>query len=149
MNTSSLDTAKRIATLNRIRKLSRLMDTAIRIPVINFRIGLDPILGLIPGAGDVVTTAFSAYIIFLARRFQLPAEVMGQMVANIVLEAVVGSIPLLGDLFDAYYKSNVRNLALLEKYLQVAEPELEQVDPLNLSSAELAGTASANISTQP
>lgn len=146
MNTSSLDAAKRLATLNRIRKLSRLMDTAIRIPIINFRIGLDPILGLVPGAGDIVTTAFSAYIIFLARRFQLPSEVMGQMVANIVLEAVVGSVPLLGDLFDAYYKANVRNLALLEKHLQMAEPELEQVDPLNLSSTEMAGTASANIS---
>jgi hypothetical protein len=149
MSTPSLSAAKRIATLNRIRKLSRLMDTAIRIPIINFRIGLDPILGLVPGAGDIVTTAFSAYIIFLARRFQLPSEVMSQMGANIVLEAVVGSVPLLGDLFDAYYKANVRNLALLEKHLQVAEPELEQVDPLNLSSTEMAGTASANISTQP
>lgn len=146
MNPSNLDAVKRLATLNRIRKLSRLMDTAIRIPVINFRIGLDPILGLVPGAGDVVTTAFSAYIIFLARRFQLPSEVLGQMIANIVLEAVVGSVPLLGDLFDAYYKANVRNLALLEKHLQMAEPELEQVDPLNLSSTEMAGTASANIS---
>ncbi|MBD1997461.1 DUF4112 domain-containing protein [Leptolyngbya sp. FACHB-541] len=146
MNTSSLNAVERLATLNRIRKLSRLMDTAIRIPFINFRIGLDPILGLVPGAGDVVTTAFSAYIIFLARRFQLPSEVLGQMIANIVLEAVVGSVPLLGDLFDAYYKANVRNLALLERHLQMAEPDLEQVDSLNLSSTEMAGTASANIS---
>lgn len=121
-----MNTTERLATLNRIRKLSRLMDTAIRIPVINFRIGLDPIIGLIPGAGDLVSTAFSAYIIFLAARFNLPREVLTRMIFNIALEAVVGSVPLVGDLFDAFYKSNIRNLALLEQHLQVDEPELRK-----------------------
>jgi hypothetical protein len=149
MKAVDLTAAKRLATLNRIRKLSRLLDTAIRIPVINFRIGLDPILGLIPGGGDVITAAFSAYIIYLARRFELPPQVMSQMITNVILESVVGAVPLVGDLFDAYYKANVRNLALLEKHLQATEPDLEEVDPLNLSSTEGAGTASANISMQP
>jgi hypothetical protein len=130
-----MNTVERLATLNRIRKLSRLMDTAIRIPFINFRIGLDPIIGLIPGAGDIISTAFSAYIIYLATQFQLPGAAIQRMIFNIALEAVVGAIPLLGDFFDAYYKSNVRNLALLEKHLQHNEPDLEKLDPLDLSSA--------------
>jgi hypothetical protein len=88
-----MNTTERLVTLNRIRKLSRLMDTAIRIPGINFRIGLDPIIGLIPGAGDLVSTGFSAYIIYLAARFGLPREVLTKMVLNIGLEAVVGSLP--------------------------------------------------------
>lgn len=130
-----MNTAERLVTLNRIRRLSRLMDTAIRIPGINFRIGLDPIIGLIPGAGDIISTAFSAYIIYLATQFQLPGAAVQRMIFNIALEAVLGSVPLIGDFFDAYYKSNVRNLALLEKHLQATEPDLEKLDPLDLSSA--------------
>lgn len=122
-----MNNAERLITLNRIRKLSRLMDTAIRIPGIGFRIGLDPIIGLIPGAGDLVSTAFSAYIIFLAARFKLPTPVLYRMVFNIGLEAVVGAVPLVGDLFDAFYKSNIRNLAMLEQHLQVVDPELEEM----------------------
>lgn len=76
------------------------MDTAIRIPGTGFRFGLDPIIGLVPGAGDIVSTAFSAYIIFLATRFGLSREVLTQMIFNVALEAVVGSVPLVGDLFD-------------------------------------------------
>ncbi|MBD1921255.1 DUF4112 domain-containing protein [Microcoleus sp. FACHB-831] len=122
-----MNTLERLATLDRIRKLSRLMDNAIRIPGTPFRIGLDPIMGLVPGAGDVVATAFSAYIIYLAARFNLPREVITKMIFNIGLEAAVGTIPLVGDLFDAYYKSNIRNLALLEQHLDVVEPELSEV----------------------
>lgn len=131
-----MNTVERLATLNRIRRLSRLMDTAIRIPGIGLRIGLDPIIGLIPGLGDLISTAFSAYIIYLATRFSLPNKAIGWMVFNIALEAVVGTVPLVGDLFDAVYKSNIRNLKLLEEHLQGAEPELGQVDPMGLTSAE-------------
>jgi hypothetical protein len=122
-----MDAAKRLATLNRIRKLSRLMDTSIRIPLTGFRIGIDPIIGLVPGAGDLVSTAFSAYIIFLATRFGIPRQDLAKMVFNVGLEAVVGTVPLIGDLFDAFYKSNIRNLAILEQHLTVVEPELKEV----------------------
>ena len=129
-----MNTQERLATLGRIRKLSRLMDTAFRIPGTPFRIGWDPIIGLLPGLGDLIDTAFSAYLLFLASQFGLPKNVLGWMVFNIGLEAIVGSIPLIGDVFDAFYKSNIRNLALLEKHLQVNEPDLSEVDPLSLSS---------------
>ncbi len=124
---SIMDTAKRLATLNRIRKLSRLMDTSIRIPLVGFRIGLDPIIGLVPGAGDLISTTFSAYIIFLATRFRIPPKDLAKMIFNVGLETVVGSVPLVGDLFDAFYKSNIRNLAILEQYLTEVEPELEEI----------------------
>ncbi|MEZ2229881.1 DUF4112 domain-containing protein [Microcoleus sp.] len=125
---------ERLATLNRIRKFSRLMDTAIGIPGTKFRIGLDPIIGLVPGAGDLVDTAFSAYLIYLATRFKLPPKTLGKMIYNISLEAVIGSIPLIGDIFDAFYKSNIRNLALLEEHLAVVEPELTAVaEPISES----------------
>ncbi|MBD2016566.1 DUF4112 domain-containing protein [Microcoleus sp. FACHB-53] len=124
MNTNTIE---RLATLNRIRKLSRLMDTAIGIPGTKFRIGLDPIIGLIPGAGDIISTGFSAYIIYLATRFGIPSQDLQRMILNIGLEAVVGTLPLVGDLFDAYYKSNIRNLAILEQHLQATEPEIEEL----------------------
>ena len=129
-----MNSQERLATLGRIRKLSRLMDTAFRIPGTPFRIGWDPVIGLIPGLGDAIATAISAYILFSATQFGLPPNVLGWMLFNIGLEAVVGTIPLIGDVFDAFYKSNIRNLALLEKHLQVTEPDLGELDPLDLSS---------------
>jgi hypothetical protein len=122
-----MNTVERLATLNRIRKLSRLMDTAIGIPGTKFRIGIDPIIGLVPGAGDIISTGFSAYIIYLATRFGLPSKDLRKMIFNIGLEAAVGTVPVVGDMFDAYYKSNIRNLAILEQHLQIAEPELEEL----------------------
>lgn len=123
-----MNTSKRIATLNRIRKLSRLMDTSIGLPGTKFRIGLDPIIGLIPGAGDLISTTFSAYIIFLATRFRIPARDLGQMVFNVGLEAIVGTVPLVGDVFDAFYKSNIRNLEILEQHLSQFETEPENTN---------------------
>ncbi|MDF5706251.1 MAG: DUF4112 domain-containing protein [Nostoc sp. S4] len=122
-----MDAAKRLATLNRIRKLSRLMDTSIHIPLTRIRIGIDPIIGLVPGAGDLISTAFSAYIIILAARFGISRQDLTKMIFNVALEAVVGTVPFVGDLFDAFYKSNIRNLAILEQHLTVVEPELKEV----------------------
>ncbi|PZU97208.1 MAG: DUF4112 domain-containing protein [Leptolyngbya sp.] len=123
-----------LRNLNRIRRISRLMDTAFKIPVLGIKVGWDPVLGLVPGLGDLIATAVSAYVIVLAARFRLPRGILAQMVFNIGLEAVVGTVPLVGDLFDAFYKSNVRNLKLLEAYLQCESTELEDADDLNLSS---------------
>jgi hypothetical protein len=129
-----MNTTERLATLDRIRKFSRLLDSAFRIPGTPFRFGIDPIIGLIPGLGDLIDTGFSTYLVLLAMRFQLPQGVLGWMVFNILVEFVVGAVPIVGDLFDAYFKSNLRNLALLEKHLQTAEPNLTIADPLNLDS---------------
>ncbi len=123
-----MDTAKKLSALKRIRKFSRLMDTAIGIPGTKFRIGLDPILGLIPGGGDIISTIVSGYIIYLATRVGISNDNLKEMIFNVGLETVVGTIPLFGDLFDAFYKSNIRNLAILEEHIMATEPELEKAD---------------------
>ncbi|HEY9878210.1 MAG TPA: DUF4112 domain-containing protein [Leptolyngbyaceae cyanobacterium] len=130
-----MDTVARLKNLNRIRRISRLMDTAIGLPGTKFRIGLDPILGLVPGAGDLISTGVSAYILYLAARYRLPGNLLRQMIFNVALESLVGTVPLVGDFFDAAFKSNVRNLALLEQHLQAAAPDLKEADDLDLSSA--------------
>ncbi|MBD2111148.1 MULTISPECIES: DUF4112 domain-containing protein [Cyanophyceae] len=131
-----VDTAAQLRNLNRIRRISRLMDTAFKIPVLGIKVGWDPVLGLVPGLGDLIATAVSAYVIVLAARFRLPRSILAQMVLNIGLEAVVGTVPLVGDLFDAFYKSNVRNLKLLEAHLQGQSTALEEADSLNLNSVQ-------------
>ena len=112
-----MDKIQQLKNLKRIRKIAKLLDSAIGIPGTKFRIGLDPILGLIPGGGDLITAGISAYMIYLATRFGLKKEEIGQMIANVALETVLGTVPLAGDIFDAYFKANIRNLEILEKHL--------------------------------
>lgn len=116
---SSVTTHPKHNSLQRLRKLSRLLDNAIGIPGTSFRVGLDPILGLVPGAGDFLGTALSAYIVIEAARIGLPRGALGRMVLNIFLEGVVGAIPVVGDLFDFAWKANTRNIALLEAHLNI------------------------------
>ena len=92
------------------------MDDAVRIPGTNFRIGLDALLGLIPGVGDVAGGATTAYTILAAHRMGAPKAVLVRMLINVLLDTVVGSVPVLGDLFDASYRANRRNVNLIEKY---------------------------------
>jgi len=124
----------KLQQLNHIRRLTRLMDTAFRVPGLGLKVGFDPIIGLIPGVGDLIATIISAYIIILATQFRLPKGLLGTMIMNVALEFVVGTIPLFGDIFDAYFKSNVRNLDLLEKHLATVAPNLQAEDNWDLKS---------------
>ena len=99
-----------------IRRLAWLLDSAIRLPG-GFRIGLDGIVGLVPGIGDALGLLASTYIVVRARRFGVPGVVLARMIGNVALEFVIGTIPVLGDLFDFAFKANLRNLALMEQYL--------------------------------
>ena len=112
--------------LRRIRKIAKLLDTAIGIPGTKFRIGLDPILGLIPGGGDLVGAAISAYMIYLATSFGLEKSKVTQMIKNIALETTVGFVPIVGDIFDVYFKANIRNLDILEQHLAQTD-ELKEI----------------------
>jgi hypothetical protein len=118
----SLKNSNKHSTLQRLRTLSHLLDNAIAIPGTRFRVGLDPILGLVPGAGDFLGAALSVYIVIEAARFGLPQKTLTQMVTNLVLDSVGGSLPVLGDIFDATWKANSRNLALLEAHVAAPEP---------------------------
>ncbi len=110
--------------LNQLQRLSHLLDNAIAIPGTNYRVGLDPFLGLVPGAGDVAGTALSAYIVIQATRWKLPAATLLRMLGNVCMDWLVGTLPVLGDLFDVGWKSNARNVALLEDHL--ASPQESQ-----------------------
>ncbi|MEB3214036.1 MAG: DUF4112 domain-containing protein [Leptolyngbyaceae bacterium] len=107
--------------LDRIRALSYLLDSAIPVPGTDYSFGLDPIIGLLPAGGDVIGTVLSAYIVLEAARFRLPIPTLTRMMFNIVLEMLVGMIPVLGDLFDAGWKANAKNLRLLEAHLHAPD----------------------------
>ena len=105
------------AHLKRVRALAALMDNAFLVPRTNFRIGWDSILGLLPGVGDVATSLVSASIVGYALRLGVRKRVLVQMLANVGLDLSIGVIPLIGDLFDASFKANVRNVKLIERDL--------------------------------
>ncbi len=99
-----------------IQKLARLLDTQFRIG--NFRFGFDPLLGLIPGAGDFLSLLLSGGLIAMAARKGASGKLLVLMSVNVFLDAVIGSIPILGGIFDFFYKANNRNVRLLEKHYQ-------------------------------
>lgn len=101
--------------LERLRALAWLLDSSIPLPG-GFRIGLDALLGLVPVVGDIAGALFAGFILNEARSLGAPRSVLWRMSANVVIETLVGSIPVLGDLFDAGFKANLRNIALLEQY---------------------------------
>ena len=103
--------------VDRARRLSGVLDSAVTIPRTNIRIGLDPILGVIPGVGDVVPTAASAYIVAEAAALGVSRATLLRMCLNLLVDAVVGSIPLVGDAFDVVWRANDRNVRLLEARL--------------------------------
>jgi hypothetical protein len=104
--------------VERLRALSRLLDNAFTIPGTQVRFGLDALVGLVPGLGDAVSAVFSGYLIVQASRLGAPKSVVSRMVANVAIDTLIGWVPLLGDLFDVAWKSNVRNMSLLEDHLQ-------------------------------
>ena len=101
-----------------LRKWAVLLDSAFHVPGTNMRFGMDPVIGLIPGAGDLITGFLSVVILLHALRLRVPKVIVGRMLMNIATDLVVGAVPLLGDFFDAAFKANLKNMALLEAYAQ-------------------------------
>jgi hypothetical protein len=106
--------------LVRVRTIARVLDTAIGIPGTKMRFGLDPIMGLIPGLGDVAGAVLSGYIVLTGIRLGAPRSVVARKIGNEANYTLLGSVPVLGDLFDASWKSNQTNGALLERPMGVA-----------------------------
>jgi hypothetical protein len=103
--------------LTRIRSLANALDSAIAVPGTRFRFGRDPLLGLVPGLGDLVGAALSGYIVLTGIQLGAPPALVARMIANVAFDTVGGSVPVVGDLFDAAWKSNRRNLTLIEKHV--------------------------------
>ena len=115
------DATERARALDRVRSLARLMDDAIRVPGTGIGVGLDALIGLVPGLGDVAGGVISAYTLVGAARLGVPRTVLARMLLNLGTDALVGAVPVLGDLFDVGFKANVRNARLLEQSMAVPE----------------------------
>jgi hypothetical protein len=106
--------------LNPLRTIAWLFDELVRVPGTNIRFGLDALIGLLPGGGDLVGGAVAAYALVVAGRLGAPTSVLLRMALNVLVDSLLGVIPVVGDLFDVQWKANRKNVQLLERYL--AEP---------------------------
>jgi hypothetical protein len=104
--------------LKGIDKLAKLMDAQFVIPGTKFRFGLDSLIGLIPGAGDLSTFAVSGYMLWIMAQNGASGFLLARMVMNILIDAVVGMVPVLGDIFDIAFKANMRNMRLMQEHYQ-------------------------------
>jgi hypothetical protein len=105
-----------------LRSLQRLLDEAFRVPGTNLRFGWDPLIGLVPWAGDVLTAVLSCAIIVQAHHMRVPRVVQLRMLMNVAIDIFVGVVPVVGDLLDFAWKSNTKNMALLEKHAAQVRP---------------------------
>lgn len=108
---------RRERALRQLDSLSYVLDNSVRVPGTRRRFGLDPLIGLIPGIGDAAGMMMSAYIVVQAARLGAPAASLVRMLMNVGIEALAGTVPVAGDLFDAWYKANARNVAMLRQEL--------------------------------
>ena len=115
-------TPRQVRGLEALRNVAQMLDSAFVVPGTSYRFGLDPILGLVPGLGDLVSPLFTIGILWQARELALPRIVQLRMIFNVAIDSLVGAVPLLGDLFDFAWKANKMNLALLERHAQEERP---------------------------
>jgi len=104
--------------LKQLGRLAKFMDAQFRIPGTDIRFGLDGIIGLIPGAGDLSTFAVSGYMLWIMANNGASGFVLARMTLNILIDALIGSIPILGDIFDIAFKANMRNMRLMQEHYE-------------------------------
>lgn len=117
-NTGRQDVLVIHPALKNMDRLAKLMDAQFKLPGTNYRFGLDGLLGLIPGAGDLSTLAVSGYMISIMAKNGASGYVIARMVVNVLIDALLGSIPFIGDLFDFVFKANLKNMKLMREHYQ-------------------------------
>ncbi|WP_077545895.1 DUF4112 domain-containing protein [Pseudorhizobium flavum] len=120
---------ERIQLLRRLRRLNnlaRLLDTAVRVPGTGIRFGADSLLGLLPVIGDASGAIIGLAIVNEGRRLGVPSDKLARMLTNIAVDAAVGSVPLLGDAFDVYFKAHKRNIGIILDHFDVEAAELAE-----------------------
>lgn len=120
------DRADRLLRIRRIRGLTRLMDTALRVPGTPISFGADSVLGLVPGIGDFAAAAVSLFIVNEARRLGVPNDKLLNMLINVGVDTVAGTVPVVGDIFDAYFKSNRRNFQMVLDHFDLDHADLDR-----------------------
>jgi hypothetical protein len=108
--------------LDLLRRVSRLLDSAMEVPGTSIRVGLDPILGLFPGLGDLVSPLFTIGMLWQARELGIPRVVQLRMIFNVAIDSLFGMVPILGDLFDVAWRANDRNMVLLDRHAREEHP---------------------------
>ena len=116
----------RAAAVRRMQTVANILDTAFVLPGTKQRIGVDAIVGLVPGLGDVLTTILSSYIIWEARNLGVSRLALARMIGNLGVHAAVGSLPLVGDIFDAFFRVNQRNMRIVRAQLERSAGRLER-----------------------
>lgn len=111
-------TPRQVQGLDALRKVAQLLDSAFVVPGTSYRVGLDPILGLVPGLGDLVSPLFTIGILWQARELAIPRVVLLRMILNVAIDSLLGAVPVVGDLFDFAWKANNKNVALVERHAQ-------------------------------
>jgi len=106
-----------VELVERLRRLARLWDSGFRIPGTNIAFGLDPLVGLVPGVGDAAGALVACYVVLEAARLDVPGFTLLRMLANIAVDTLLGSVPVVGDIFDVVWKANLKNVALIEHHL--------------------------------
>ncbi len=112
----------------RVTMVAKLMDSAFVIPGLNRRVGLDSVLGLVPGIGDALSAALASYIIWEARQLGLPRWKIARMVGNVAVDTALGAIPLAGDVFDIFFKANERNMRIIHDHLGTPKRGPREID---------------------
>ena len=111
-----LDTPTKTPAINSLARLAKLMDAQFSIPGTGLRFGLDGILGLIPGVGDLSTMAVSGYMISIMAKNGASGALVARMVINVIIDAIIGAIPFVGDIFDFGWKANTKNVRLMQEH---------------------------------
>jgi len=117
-----------LAVRQRVEAMEALLERSFRIPGINFPIGLDALIGLVPVLGDVITTAMGAYMIWEARNLDMPKWKLWRMAANTGFDALLGAVPIVGDAADVMFRSNTRNLKIIRKHLDKHHPATRTIE---------------------
>jgi hypothetical protein len=112
-----MTTADQLKMLNRLKRIARFMDAGWGIPGTRFRFGADSVLGLAPGAGDLVAMLVSIYVLVKAHEMGAPKPLLMKMAGNIAIDTGLGAVPVLGDIFDMFFKSNLKNVDLLHDFI--------------------------------
>lgn len=129
--------------LRRARALAHLLDDLIPVPGTRIRVGLDPILGLVPGLGDWISWMLSGHLLWCAWRLGVTAPTLARMTGHVALDAIFGVVPFVGDLFDVVWKANDRNLRILERHM--AEPERLRRESGMMATAVLVGAGAVTL----
>lgn len=117
-----LDSHPQAVTFKRLRQLSRILDKLVTIPGTPIHIGLDSLVGFLPIGGDILGVILASYIVIEAARLGVPKAILSRMVLNVIIDGLIGIVPIMGDLFDCAWTANEYNIKLLAEYLQLPPP---------------------------